>query len=264
MRILYFGDIIGKIGRRGLLKALPDLKADYQPDLILANGENIAHGIGATEKTIAELKDAGVDLFTSGNHIFAKPDAEILLTAENPIIIRPANYPPMVAGPEYRIMEVGSRQILIVNLLGRVFMKGDFDCPFRKIDEILSKIGKKKISGIIVDFHAEASSEKTAFGWYVDGRVTAVVGTHTHVPTADAKILPNGTAFVSDLGMVGATDSVIGDTKEPIIQAFLNQKNAPIDVPEEGEVEIDGVLIEFDPQTAKATKIIRVDRKVIV
>jgi len=264
MKLLFFGDIIGKIGRKGLIKVLPDLKQEFDPDLVIANGENIAHGVGATEKTLSELRLAGVDFFTSGNHIFSKPEAETLLTADDPIIIRPANYPPQTMGAEYKILSVGSRSILIVNLMGRVFMKEDYDCPFRKIDEILARVAAEKLNGIIVDFHAEATSEKVAFGWYADGRVTAVLGTHTHVPTADAKILPQGTAYISDVGMVGATDSVIGDKKDSIIESFLSQKNPAIDIPEAGEVEVDGVLVEFDPNTKQATRITRVDRKVII
>lgn len=264
MKILFFGDVIGKIGRQALTKILPELKAEYQPDLIMANAENAAHGIGITQKTLEDLKKAGVDFFTSGNHIFAKAEAEGLLTASDSVIVRPANYPPGVAGAEYKIVEVGSRSIAIINLVGRVFMRENFDCPFRKLDELLEKINTKNLAGIIVDLHAEATSEKKAFGWYANGRVTAVVGTHTHVPTADAAILPQGTAYVTDLGMVGAIDSVIGDKKEPILKSFLTQGAAILEIPEEGEVEVDGVLIEFDPKTQKATSIIRVDRKVMV
>ena len=264
MKILFFGDIIGKIGRRAMKQILPELKNEYQPDLIMANVENAAHGVGVTEKTLAELAEAGVQVFTSGNHIFSKPEAEALLNIKDSALLRPANYPPGLPGADYKIIEIGSKAVVIINLLGRVFMKGNFDCPFRKLDEILAKIPAKNIGAIIVDFHAQASSEKTAFGWYADGRVSAVLGTHTHIPTADCKILPQGTAFVSDAGMVGALDSVIGDKKEEIIKSFLTQTNAPIEIPEEGEVEVGAVLVEIDPATKKAVKIGRVDRKIRV
>lgn len=264
MKILFFGDVIGKIGRRAVKLILPELIKEYQPDLVVANAENVAHGVGVTEKTLGELIEAGVQVFTSGNHVFSKPEAEALLTVPDPVLLRPANYPPRLPGLEFKIMEVGSKAVAIINLIGRVFMKENFDCPFRKLDEILAKITAKNIGAIIVDFHAEASSEKTAFGWYADGRVSAVLGTHTHVPTADCKILPGGTAFVSDAGMVGALDSVIGDRKEEIIKSFLTQVNPTLEIPEEGEVEVDAILIEIDPATKKALKIGRVDRKIKV
>lgn len=264
MKVLFFGDVVGKIGRRAVKQILPELKAEYQPDLIIANVENVAHGVGVTEKTLAELIEAGVQAFTSGNHIFSKPEAEALLNAKDSVLLRPANYPPGLPGDDYKIIEIGSKAVVIINLIGRVFIKENFDCPFRKLDEILAKITVKNLGAIIIDFHAEASSEKMAFGWYADGRVSAVLGTHTHVPTADGKILPEGTAFISDVGMVGALNSVIGDCKEEIIKSFLTQTNASIEIPEEGEVEVGAVLVEIDPATKKAVKIGRVDRKIRV
>lgn len=264
MKILFFGDIVGKIGRKAIKEILPELKKEYQVDLVIANAENIAHGIGVTEKILEEMKEAGIDLFTSGNHVFAKPEAEEILKAKNSVLLRPANYPDTVAGRGFRVVEVGSRSILVINLIGRVFMKENFDCPFKKIDEILAKVETENLTGIIVDFHAEATSEKVAFGWYVDGRVTAVFGTHTHVPTADAKILPQGTAYVSDVGMVGAIDSIIGDKKEPILKSFLTQTPQALEIPEEGEVEVDAALLEIDPSNKKAKEFIRLDRKIKV
>ncbi len=264
MKILFFGDIVGKIARRALKEVVPKLKEEYSPDLIIANAENAAHGIGVTEKIIVELQAAGIDFFTSGDHVFDKPDAINVLQAQKPVLLRPANYPAGVAGVGVRVLEVGSRQVLVINLIGRVFMKKDFDCPFRKLDEILSNVKIKELSAIIVDFHAEATSEKVALGWHAAGRASAVLGTHTHVPTADAKILPGGTAFVSDVGMVGATDSVIGDTKEPIINSFLHQLPLQLEIPEEGEVTVSAVLLEIDPRTRQATKIRRLDRTVEV
>lgn len=255
---------MGKIGRRAVAQIVPSLKAEFEPDLILANAENAAHGIGFTSKILKELTDAGVQFFTSGNHVFAKPDAVPPLTDPTTIIIRPANYPAGMPGVGFRIFEVGSRSVMVVNLMGRVFMKEELDCPFKKLDEILAGVDVKQLAAVIVDFHAEATSEKVAFGWYADGRVSAVLGTHTHVPTADAKILPLGTAYVTDIGMVGAVDSVIGDAKAPIIDSFLNQTPFKLDIPEEGEVAVNAVLIDVDPTTRKAIKMVRVDRIVKV
>lgn len=264
MIILFFGDIIGKIGRKAMTKILPELKKEFQPDLVIANGENLAHGIGITKKTMAEMVEAGVDLFTSGNHIFKKPEVDLLLNVADPVLLRPANYSSTATGSGFRVIEVGSKSILVISMLGRVFMKENFDDPFKAIDEILDKFKNQKLAAIIVDFHAEATSEKQAFGWYLDGRVSAVLGTHTHVGTSDARILPQGTAYITDVGMVGATDSVIGDTKEPIIKSFLEQTSHSIEIPESGEVGVDAVLIEIDDKTKKAIKITRLDRKIKV
>ncbi len=264
MKILFFGDIVGKIGRRAVREILPELKKEFSPDLILANAENIAHGTGVTETTLKEMQDAGVDLFTSGNHVFDKPEGEILLSQKDSILLRPANYPPQVPGKGYKVIEVATKQVVIINLLGRVFIREDLDCPFRKLDEILAEVEKSKPAAIIVDFHAEATSEKIAFGYYTDGRVTAVLGTHTHVPTADQKILPKGTAFVSDVGMVGAANSVIGVSPEPVLAGFLDQTPQKFDIPQEGEVDVNAVFLEIDQKTKKVINFQRVDRKIKV
>jgi len=249
-----------------MVKILPELKKEYDPDLVIANVENIAHGSGVTRKTLQVIKEAGVDIFTSGNHVFRKPEGGEILQETDSLLLRPANYPDGMPGVGYRFIEVGSRSILLINLIGRVFMKDEVSCPFKKVDEILAAENKKpeNLAGIIIDFHAEATSEKVAFGWYLDGRVSAVLGTHTHVPTADAKILPQGTAYVSDVGMVGATDSVIGDVKEPVIESFLNGTNHSMDIPESGTVDVNAVLLTLDPKSQKALELLRVDRKIEV
>jgi len=208
-KILFFGDIVGKIGRKAIKKVIGDYKKKYSPDFIIANAENLAHGTGATESTLNEMLEAGINFFTSGNHIWKKKEIISVFEEKRIPLIRPANYPEGAPGQGYQLVEVGTKKLLVVNLLGRVFMKEDMDCPFRKIDEILKKYSKENLSGIFVDFHAEVTSENVAFGFYVDGRVSAVVGTHTHIPTADNKILPQGTAYVTDVGMVGARDSVL-------------------------------------------------------
>ncbi|MFA5021754.1 MAG: TIGR00282 family metallophosphoesterase [Patescibacteria group bacterium] len=264
MKILFFGDIIGKIGRNGLKKILPELKAEFEPDLTIANAENLAHGLGVTSKILQEMIESGIDIFTSGNHVLSKPEAEKLLTVPNPVLLRPANYVGEFPGVGFKVIPVGSKSVLVINLMGQVFIKDNFDNPFHKIDEILYKFQKDNLAAIIIDFHAEATSEKVAFGWYVDGQVSAVLGTHTHVPTADLRILPQGTAYISDVGMVGATDSVIGDKKEPIIQSFLAGTGPAIEIPEEGEVTVNGVFLEIDAKTKKTVNFSRVDRKVKV
>lgn len=187
-----------------------------------------------------------------------------LLSETDGVLIRPANYPVGFPGLGYKIVPVGTRQLLVINLLGRVFMDEKLDCPFKKFDEILAQVDQKNLDGVIVDFHAEATSEKVAFGWYADGRASAVLGTHTHIPTADAKILPAGTAYLTDIGMVGATDSVIGDKKEPIIQSFLTGQPPKIDVAEEGEVTIGAVFLELDRKNKKVKKFKQLDKKIKV
>ncbi len=276
-KILFLGDIVGKIGRQGVSKILPKLKKKYSLNLIAANVENLAHGQGATLKTLLEIQKAGVDFFTSGNHIWKKKEIIEIFQRDNLPLIRPANYPSQVPGKGYQIIKIKGKKIAILNLMGRVFMKESLDCPFRCSDEILkilklkngSKKEKKylqkkseKIDAILVDFHAEASSEKVALGWYLDGRVSAVIGTHTHLPTADEKILPLGTAYVSDAGMIGAKESVIGIEKDIIIKKFLNQMPFTHEIPRKGICAFNSVLIEIDTRIGKAIKIERVDREI--
>lgn len=265
MRILIFGDIIGRIGRQALARTLPEMKKELGPDLVIANVENIAHGSGVTRKTLQDVISAGVDVCTSGNHILSKPEAAEVLNDPSVPLIRPANFLPPTPGRGFLTVTVGDAKVAVANLVGQVFMRETYDNPFRVFDTILPEIHRSKPQIIIVDFHGEVTSEKNAFGWYANGRVTAVVGSHTHVPTADQRILPDGgTAYVTDLGMVGASNSVIGDEKEPIIQAFLTDQRPRIEVPESGPVSICAVLIDCDPATGHATSIIRVDRTVVV
>ena len=179
-------------------------------DYIIANAENLAHGKGINKKSLDEMRDAGVDFFTSGNHIWAKREGLGLLEGEESLVIRPANYPSNTPGRGYALATLGKNRILMINLMGRVFMKESLDCPFRTLDSILAQTGSEDLSAIIIDFHGEATSEKNCLGLYADGRVSAVVGTHTHIPTADNRVLPKGTAYSSDIGMVGLRDSSIG------------------------------------------------------
>ena len=253
MRILMIGDAVGRPGRRAVLKFLPGLCHDYELSLVIANGENCAGGIGITSDTAKELFDCGVNVITTGNHVWAKKEIIPYLDGELPIL-RPLNFPPGAPGRGF--LEV--KGALIVNLIGRVFI-GEFDCPFRAIDCLLSEI-KADSKVIIVDFHAEATSEKVAMGRYLDGRVSAVLGTHTHVGTVDAYILPKGTAYVTDVGMVGPVDSVIGVDTESAIRSFLTGMPHRFFVGE-GTVVFDAVLVDVDEATGKAVSIQRIQRR---
>ena len=207
LKILFIGDIVGKIGRKAVAEILPALKQELKPDLIMANAENLAHGKGTTEATLKEMMGLGIDWFTNGDHAFDN-NPEIF---QNDLpIIRPANYSADVPGNGYALIKIKDFQILLINLIGRVFMSLDYDCPFRQVDQILTNLAKKNLSAIIVDIHAEATSEKVALGYYADGRVSAVIGTHTHVMTADRRISDQGTAYLTDVGMVGYNQGVIG------------------------------------------------------
>lgn len=254
---LFIGDIIGRPGRRALKKFLPALLEKYSPSLVVANGENAAGGIGITPDICRQLL-AQVDVLTSGNHIWDKRDAVEYLDQE-PRLLRPANYPfPSPGKGIYTFETKEGFQVAVLNLQGRVFME-PIDCPFRAADREL-KLLEGRNSIIFVDFHAEATSEKQAMGWYLDGRVSVVVGTHTHVPTADEKILPRGTAFITDVGMVGGYESVIGLKKEQAIQRFLTSRPQRFEPGKLGLV-FSSVFIEVDTQTGKA---ISIQREMIV
>lgn len=262
LKIIFFGDVSGRIGRTAVAKILPSLRKKFDPDLVIANAENIAHGVGVTEKTLRELTDAGVDFFTSGDHIFDKKEAIKILEDKNFPLLRPANYPDGVPGVGAKLFEVGTKKILMINLIGRVFLKNNYDCPFKKADEILDEFKNEKLSAIIVDFHAEATSEKNGLAQYLDGRVSAVLGTHTHVGTDDYQVLPGGTAFVTDVGMVGAKDSILGVDKKGILRTFLTQIPEIHEIPEEGACSIDAIYLEINPQTSKAVKIKKIKEEI--
>ncbi|MFO7772721.1 MAG: TIGR00282 family metallophosphoesterase [Dehalococcoidia bacterium] len=254
MRILAIGDIIGKPGRTAVNELLPGLCREYDIDLIIGNGENAAGGLGLTLSTARELFDAGVDVITSGNHIWAHKEIIAYLDSEL-ALLRPLNYPPTNPGRGYLFVN----NVLIVNLLGRVFM-GNFDCPFRAMDKLIAELEDKSMP-IIVDFHAEATSEKVAMGRYLDGRVSAVLGTHTHVGTIDAYILPGGTAYVSDIGMVGPVNSVIGVDPDSAINGFLTQIPRRLSAGK-GRVNFDAILVEVDENTGRAIDIKRIQKTV--
>jgi metallophosphoesterase (TIGR00282 family) len=254
LRILMVGDVIGRPGRRAVGALVPRLRQEYKVDLVIANGENAAGGLGLTRETAEELFGSEIDVITSGNHIWDQRD--ILPALDSDLaILRPLNYPPGVPGRGYMI----KGKALVVNLIGRTFI-GYFDCPFRAMDQLLEKLADNKPPVIIVDFHGEATAEKVALGRYLDGRVSAVLGTHTHVGTIDARLLPEGTAFVTDVGMTGPVDSVIGDDTDAVIKRFLTQLPHRLSVGR-GRVIFNSVLVEVEEGTGRAKSISRIDRE---
>jgi len=257
MKILFLGDIVASSGRALVKQVLPAIKEEYNPNLVIANAENLSHGNGFTPEHLEEMQQAGINFFTLGDHTWGNTKGVMKLNDHKVPIIRPANYPDFnTPGRGYAIVEDNSmNRILIINLLGRVFMKNDFDCPFRAVDRILRETAHEYLNGIFVDFHAEATSEKYALAFYLDGRVSAVLGTHTHVATADARILEGGTAAMSDAGMNGSLDSVIGVRKDIIINGFLSQRPAKHDPETSGRMIFNSVLIELDIKTKKALNI---------
>ena len=259
MNILFIGDIVGRAGRTALDARLGRLVDRCNADLVVANGENAAAGFGLTPDIARDLFDYGVDVLTSGNHIWDKRDILDLLNRE-PRLLRPANYPPGLPGRGSGLFTTaGGSPVGIINLEGRVFMN-NLECPFRAADGSIEEL-RQKTRVILVDFHAEATSEKMALGHYLDGRVSAVVGTHTHVQTADEQILPGGTAYLTDAGMTGSRDAVIGIRKELAIERFLTQLPVRFEVAKKAPM-INGVLFEIDEQTGRAVAIERVTEEI--
>ncbi|PKN33244.1 MAG: TIGR00282 family metallophosphoesterase [Deltaproteobacteria bacterium HGW-Deltaproteobacteria-19] len=255
MRILFIGDIVGKPGRRAVRELLPQLVAERSVDFVIANCENAAAGFGVTREVVEDLYGYRVDVLTSGNHVWDKREV-IDFIDDYETLLRPANYPDGVPGHGSIVMPAsGGRYIGVLNLVGRVFMPA-VDCPFRIAEREIEKI-KRKTPVVFVDFHAEATSEKQALSWFLDGKVTAVVGTHTHVQTADEGIRPGGTAYITDAGMTGPFDSVIGTRKEAILERFLHQIPNRFDVAKR-DVRLQGVLIDVDESNGRALKIERV------
>lgn len=258
LNILIIGDVVARPGRHAALERLQDLRETYNVDFLVLNGENTSGGYSITPQHAEELFKAGADVITSGNHIYDKKEV-LPYIARQPRLLRPANYPEGSPGKGLWIGGATHKQsgekFAVMNLIGRVFMPPNVDCPFRKVDELMASI-PDDVKIRIVDFHAEATSEKQAFGWHLDGRATAVVGTHTHTQTADERVLPKGTAYITDLGMTGAYDGVIGMNANDVINRFMNMP-APRAGHAETSVKICGVLIEVDETTGKAVKIER-------
>lgn len=257
MNILFVGDIVGKPGRQAILQILPNLRDELSIDFVIANGENAAGGMGITRETASDIFRAGADVITLGNHVWAKRDSYEYINEESRIV-RPANYPNGAPGRGWAVYHTDrGGAVGIANVCGRVFME-HLDNPFTIMDRVIETL-KHQSDVILVDFHAEATSEKIAFGWYVDGRVAAVIGTHTHVQTADERILPNGTAYITDVGMTGPVDSVIGVKKDLIISRFLTQMPSKFEIAE-GEMIFSAVLMDIDSSTGKALSIERIQR----
>jgi metallophosphoesterase (TIGR00282 family) len=254
LKLLFVGDIFGHAGRRIVADHLADIRKTQEIDVVIANGENSAAGFGITPNVADELFRYGIDVMTSGNHIWDKKDI-LDYFARQPRLLRPANYPSGVPGSGLYIHETptGAR-CAVINLQGRVYMP-NIDCPFRKFDELVAQI-PAEVKVRFIDFHAEVTSEKMAMGWHVDGRVSAMVGTHTHIPTADTRILPGGTAYQTDCGMTGPFDSVIGVEKEPILQKFLTALPVRME-PAKGTVELHSVIVEVDEATGRAISVRR-------
>ena len=245
MNILFIGDIVGRPGRSFLKIRLKDIVAENKIDLVIGNGENVAGGVGITKSTYEDLINSGVEIITMGNHTWSKKEL-IDFIEDAGSLVRPANYPPGTPGKGYILLKRKNSRIAVINLCGRVYMEA-IDCPFRAVDNILEEI-KDSADIVIVDFHAEATSEKQALGWYLDGRVTAVLGTHTHVQTADERILPKGTGYITDVGMTGPYDSILGVEKDIIIKKFLTVMPGKFEVAE-GKVIFSGIVLEINEES---------------
>ena len=256
MKILFFGVIVGRPGRDAIAKVIPIFKKQYSPDIIGANVENLAHGHGISKETLNDITESGVEFFTSGNHIWEGKDSKDLLGKKNIPLVRPANYPPKAPGRGFHVMQVGTKRLLIINLMGRVFMRSQIDCPLRKADEILEQYEDEGVDAVFVDFHAETTSEKRVLGFYLDGRVSCMVGTHTHVPTADEQVLPQGTGYITDVGMCGVQQSSLGVDKDIMIEEMLTQVPQKKQIAE-GEVEIGAVLFDLG-RDGKCKKVKRI------
>jgi metallophosphoesterase (TIGR00282 family) len=253
MKIMMLGDVFGEPGRAALETCLPRLKEEHRVDFTVVNVENAAAGFGVTPEIARGLLDLGVDVMTSGNHIWDRKEILAYIAKEN-LLLRPANFPPGTPGVGHVTVKAGPHRVAVLNLMGRVFMS-PIDCPFQKADEIIPEL-RKETPIILVDMHAEATSESVAMGWYLDGRVSAVAGTHRHVQTADERILPGGTAYITDLGMTGPIDSVIGVDKDLILRRFLTQMPIRFE-PAKGPAAVCGVVITVDPESGRASEIRR-------
>jgi hypothetical protein len=250
VKVLFVGDVVGGIGRRTLAALLPGIRDSHQPDFVVVNGENSAGGVGITEKTARDLLNAGADAITLGNHAYRHRDVYELLDRE-PRVVRPSNYPKGSPGHGHTVVECDGVRLGVVNLSGTVYLQA-VRSPFAEVDAVLSDLSGRT-DAILVDMHAEATSEKVAMGWYLDGRVTACVGTHTHIPTADARVLPGGTAYVTDVGMTGPRGGVIGVKRELALERFLTMTNVRFETADE-DPWLNAVLIEADAD-GRATRI---------
>ncbi len=260
MKVLFLGDVFGKPGRQAVVRSVPRYIAREALDLVVVNAENAAAGVGITPDMVEELLAAEVNLLTSGNHIWSKREILPYLERPDAKLLRPANYPPGTPGRGSAVIATpDGRRLGVLNLEGRVFMK-NLDDPFRVAEAELAALRGAGARAILVDVHCEATSEKAALGWFLDGRVSAVLGTHTHVQTADERILPGGTAFLTDVGMCGPCDSIIGMKKELVLERFLSQRPTPWEAAKR-DVWLQGALLDIDEETGKARSIVRVQER---
>ena len=243
MRILFIGDIVGKVGRNAIAEYIPKIKQSYRPTVSIVNAENAAHGKGLTEKLYKQLLRDGVDFMTMGNHTYGQREIYDFIDDANRMV-RPANFPSEAPGVGMRFIQINDIKLAIINLQGRSFMQ-DIDDPFKKADQLIEE-AKKETNFIFVDFHAETTSEKNAMGWYLDGRVSAVVGTHTHIQTSDERVLPNGTGYITDVGMTGYYDGILGINRDEVIERFITSLPQRHVVPDDGRSVLSGVIIDLD------------------
>lgn len=259
MKLLFIGDIVGRVGRQAVREYLPSLKQKYKPQITIANGENAAGGKGITESIYKELLQSGIDILTMGNHTWDNRDIFEFIDNQDKMI-RPANYPDNNATPGkgMTFVQVNNKKLAVINLHGRALMR-DLDSPFKVGQELIKK-AKEQTNHIFIDFHAETTSEKEAMGWFFDGEVSAIVGTHTHVQTNDHRVLPKGTAYVTDVGMTGFYDGILGMNKESILENFLTQMPVRIQPPDSGRARLNAVLITLkDSGKARSIEMIRID-----
>lgn len=257
MNLLFIGDIIGDSGRKIVKDLVPLLKDDYKIDLTIANGENSAGGFGIVPKVVDELYKIGIDVITTGNHVWDKKEIIPFIDRDKKLL-RPANYPTGVPGNGYIVISLGQLKVGIINISGRVYMF-NLECPFRTAKTIVEDI-RRETNIIVIDIHAEVTSEKNAFAWFLDGSVSAIIGTHTHVQTADERIFPGGTAYITDVGMTGSVDSVIGVRKEEALRKFLLQMPTKFEVAK-GSLQLCALFVEIDNKTGKAIRIERIVRR---
>ncbi|EHS7164341.1 TIGR00282 family metallophosphoesterase [Staphylococcus pseudintermedius] len=249
MRILFIGDIVGKVGRQTISELLPKLKQHYRPTLTIVNAENAAHGKGLTEKIYKQFLREGVDFMTMGNHTYGQREIYDFIH-EATRLVRPANFPDEAPGVGMRILQLNAKKLAVINLQGRSFMPM-IDDPFKKADQLIAE-AEKEADYIFVDFHAETTSEKNAMAWYLDGRVSAIVGTHTHIQTSDNRVLPQGTAYITDVGMTGYYDGILGINRDEVIKRFITSLPQRHVVPDEGRSVLSGVIIDLkEDGTAK-------------
>lgn len=254
LNILFIGEANGKIGREAVKKVLPKLKKELKPDLVITNADNLAHGNGISEDTIKEMFEAGVDAFTGGDHSFGNTGSLNLYDSDWPLL-RPANYSAQAPGRGYLVIEKNGHKILLISLIGQIFMPMNYNNPFIEADKILSNFANNNLSAIIVDIHAEATSEKIALSHFLNGRISALLGSHTHVATADAQISQSGTAFITDVGMTGLAGGILGLEKDGIIKTFLTQIKQPHVISEKGQAIFNAVFLRIEPGDKKTISI---------